>query len=185
MRWSKFSLGCSFAIDLTRSTKREPLAILNSVCGERNGAGGGMNWRAGFGAVAGDDGKFVGPGFEAGPGSGDFVAGADGSFELAAAEFGGGVGPAFERLRGIGRFFGEAFEREQVEGAAGDGDGFGTLRRAGVNFEGDAVGAGQAVEVEGHGGGEESELGDGAAGGGGGCGFFGDATQEKSSKSQA
>ena len=118
------------------------------------------------GAVADDDGEFVGFGFEAGEAGGDFVTDADGGFELQAAKLGGGVGPGFERLRSVGGFGEQSLEREEFQIASGDRDGFGIARIGGIYLDGDGFAAGKAIQIQRDGGGKEVEFFDGGWGSG-------------------
>ena len=125
------------------------------------------------GAVAGDNGEFVGFGSETGEAGGDFVADADGGFELQAAKLGGGVGPGFEGLGNVGGFGEQSLEREEFQSASGDGDWFGIARIGGIYLDGDGFAAGKAIQIQRDGGGKEVEFvdrgwGSGAWRGGGG-----------------
>ena len=139
---------------------------LESIRGEGNGAGGGIDGVGVVGTVADDNGEFVGFGFEAGEAGGDFVADADGGFELQAAKLGGGVGPGFEWLRNVGRFGEQSLKRQEFQSAGRHRDWFGIARIGGIYLDGDSFTAGKTIQIECDGGGEKVEFVDGGWGSG-------------------
>jgi len=105
--------------------------------------------------VAGEDAEFVGFGFQTGEGGGDSVTRADGSLELEAAKLGHGISPDFEWLGGICGVYEHAFERQEINGPARDGNRFRLAGIGRVNLHGHGIAARKTIEVQRNGRGEE------------------------------
>ena len=118
------------------------------------------------GTVADDNGEFVGFGFQTNEGSSDFVADADGGFELPSPKLGSGVGPSFERLRNVSGSGEQTLERQEFQNAGRDGDRPRIARVGGVYFDGQSLAARKTIQIKRDRGGEKVEFVDGGRGSG-------------------